>query len=449
MSGKRELLEEQLDSFDAAVRRDALERLMAMAESGEIDLPEQTDRFNMHCHSFFSYNGYGWSPSRLAWQGRVEGLCAIGLVDFDVLEGVEEFLRACGRTGLRRHAGMETRIYVPEFGGRVINSPGEPGICYHMGVGFTACEVHDEDRPLLSEFREKAQMRNRGMADRINAHLKPAAIDFDADVMPLTPAGNPTERHLCMAYDTTGRMVFPERDTRVAFWAEKLGADPEKVAECIDDPPVFQGLIRSKMMKSGGPGYAQPDPANYPLLEDVNRLILNNGAIPAFAFLDGTSEGEEAMDELLDVMMNAGAAMVNIIPDRNWNISDPETKRIKVANLNRFIENAKLRHLPIIVGTEMNAYGQRTVDDFDAPELAEHHETFLRGVHIAHAHTLLQQQAGMGYLSPWARDQFTSAAAKNRFYEAVGRTVLETDALAGITPENEAGGIEEKLGIGR
>ena len=31
------------------------------------------------------------------------------------------------------------------------------------------------------------------------------------------------------------------------------------------------------------------------------------------------------MDALLDVMVASGVAAVNIIPDRNWNIANPET----------------------------------------------------------------------------------------------------------------------------
>ena len=56
-----------------------------------------------------------------------EGL-PMGIVDFDVLDGVDEFLGACDAVGLRGSTGMETRVFVPEFADREINSPGEPGV---------------------------------------------------------------------------------------------------------------------------------------------------------------------------------------------------------------------------------------------------------------------------------------------------------------------------------
>ena len=60
-----------------------------------------------------------------------------GTVDFDCLDSVEEFLgprRA--RSASRAVASLESRVFVPELADAVINSPGEPGIAYHMGVGF-------------------------------------------------------------------------------------------------------------------------------------------------------------------------------------------------------------------------------------------------------------------------------------------------------------------------
>ena len=53
-------------------------------------------------------------------------------------------------------------------------------------------------------------------------------------------------------------------------------------------------------------------------MADMNRFILASGAIPTHAWLDGTSEGEQSIEELLAVAMGTGAAALNIIPDRNY-----------------------------------------------------------------------------------------------------------------------------------
>ncbi len=371
----------------------------------------------------------------------------MGLVDFDVLDGVEEFIDAGSSAGLRVAAGLETRVFVEDFADRVINSPGEPGISYHMGAGFVGGPVAEPG--LLDRLKAIAQDRTRGMMDRISAHLDPVRLDYEADVVPLTPKNNPTERHVCGAFDQKAKQVFPEREARIAFWAARLGLKTDQVAACLDDAPVLQGLIRSKTMKAGGVGYVQPEGQDFPKLEEVNAFTVANGAIPTFAFLDGTSPGEKCMEELLDLMMASGAAMANIIPDRNWNIKDPIQRAVKVAKLDAFIHMAANRDLPIIVGTEMNAYGQRFVDDFEADALKPHYPRFLEGAHIIHAHTLLQAWAGMGYLSDWAKDAFPDTKAKNRFFAALGAHVAtrQHPGLGELTAEASPEGVAQALGF--
>ena len=218
MSIDREKLEQQLNDFDSQTRRNALKSLLEQVHAGHITFPEQTRDFNLHCHTFFSFNGYGYSPTYLAWKGRCEGLYAMGLVDFDVLDGVDEFLEACHMVGVRACAGMETRIFVPEFDTREISSPGEPGIAYHMGVGFTATQV--QDNTLLHQLSKIAQGRNQGLVDRVNAFLDPVKLDYTKDILPLVPKGNATERHVCVAYDNKAKELFPDASSRITFWSE-------------------------------------------------------------------------------------------------------------------------------------------------------------------------------------------------------------------------------------
>ena len=133
---RKDVLERQLDDFDAMRRREALAALWRDAENGADALPRPGGEVNLHAHTFFSYNAYGYSPSKFAWLARKAGLAVAGIVDFDVLDGAEEFLEAGRLIGLKTCASLESRVFVPEFATRVINSPGEPGVAYHMGVGF-------------------------------------------------------------------------------------------------------------------------------------------------------------------------------------------------------------------------------------------------------------------------------------------------------------------------
>jgi hypothetical protein len=75
-SSEQERLEAQLNDFDPAVRWKALDDLLQMVGAGEITFPPETDFFNAHCHTFFSYNAYGYSPAALAWLGKKERIQA-------------------------------------------------------------------------------------------------------------------------------------------------------------------------------------------------------------------------------------------------------------------------------------------------------------------------------------------------------------------------------------
>ncbi|UCE48775.1 MAG: hypothetical protein JSW47_01240, partial [Phycisphaerales bacterium] len=90
-----EELERKLDSFDGDQRRAALVELCDRVAAGQVHLPEPGTDINIHCHTFFSYNTYGYSPSKFAWLARKRGLGVAGVVDFDVLDALEESLEAC------------------------------------------------------------------------------------------------------------------------------------------------------------------------------------------------------------------------------------------------------------------------------------------------------------------------------------------------------------------
>jgi hypothetical protein len=409
-------LELQLNDFSPTKRAQALEALIA---AGVRPAGEQ-ETVNLHCHTFFSFNAYGYSPIALAWLAKQKGFKALGIVDFDVLDGVEEFLNACEHLALRGSAGMETRVYIQDFSKREINSPGEPGIYYYMGIGFTSSQVPADVAPIMADMRARANHRNRVMVDRINAYLSPVMVDYDHDVLPLTPAGNATERHLLVAYTQAAASHFTDP---VPFWAGKLEHPEGKVRAQIADAPGFQNFVRAKLMKRGGVGYTQPGPDTFPSVEEVNCLIVACGALPCATWLDGMSSGEQSMEELLELLVAKGAAALNIIPDRNWNISDPEVRRVKVQKLYEVVELAKRLDLPLNIGTEMNSYGQKLVDDFDALELIPLRESFLAGANFIYGHTIMQHTLGLGYQSEWAKSYLLTRRERNAFYTQMGRLI--------------------------
>jgi hypothetical protein len=413
-------LEKGLDSFNPATRKECLLSLVEMAEEGIIQLPNQKEIANLHCHTFLSYNGYGYSPSHIAWLGRKLGAKFMGIVDFDMLDGVDEFLEACQIVKICGSAGMETRVFIPEYSDKEINSPGEPGISYHMGIGFTKSSPPAQAADLLENIRKRSEERNRGMLNKINDYLHPLIVDYEGDVLPKTPDQNATERHMLAAIIEKS---FSEIENPLQFWSEKLVIPLDEIDNLIRKKETFRSLVRKKLMKRGGVGYTQPTQNSFPLISEFHQVVITSGALPCAAWLDGTSEAEQDIENLLGLLIEKGAATINIIPDRNWNIPDPELKTKKLDNLYSVVSAAKNMYLPIIVGTEMNSYGQKLIDDFDTPELAPVKDAFIDGAYFIYGHTQMEKLWGMGWQSSWANEHFADRKSKNEFFRTAGHHI--------------------------
>ena len=350
----------EIDSLDFAVRSKVLDEAMASLRP-----------FNMHCHTFFSYNGYGYSPTHIAALAAKLGWRAAGLVDFDVLDGVDEFLAACAKLRVPAVAGMETRVYFPELAEAEINSPGEPGVAYHLGMNFRSSAVPARWQAFAADLKSKANGRTRQVVEKVNTVLSEIALDFDTEAQKRTPAGNVTERHICSAYREMAENKFSGAELE-SFWTAKIGGYSA-------DAVKLEGNIRSKLMKQGGVGYVAPKPENFPTLQEMNAFIKGCGAVPTVAWLNGLSAGEADPEALLELHVKYGAGAVTIIPDRNWRAADEEKAAKLTAAMDKFLAACAKFKLPVLAGTEMNAPGQLLADDFTVPALAKHYSQLAAG----------------------------------------------------------------------
>lgn len=408
-----------LNAFDPDARRKAFEHVL---QASREKLPPTGTNVNMHLHSFFSYNAAGWSPSRLVWEAHQAGLYAAGLCDFDVVDGLEEFLECAALAGLRGTVNVETRVYIPELAAVDINSPGEPGVAYIMGGGFFRMPSRESSAgQALEGYRARAGARNESLIARINTQVPEIAIDYAKDVQPLTPSGNATERHIVRAYVQQAQTVYPELTKRTLFWARVLDRERDVVATLQQDIPAFEEAVRSRFAKRGGLGYEQPSPGTFPGIDAFVNWVLDCGAMPLTTWLDGTNPGEADAEDLLDLMTAKGCVGVNIIPDRNWNVSDPDRQRRLVDCLDAFVAAAVKRNQPVNIGTEMNKDGLPFYDDLDGPVLKRYRECFLAGAAIMTGHTILGRYADCPYTGPRAQAEFGLPADRNRFFESVGR----------------------------
>ena len=419
-----ERLEHQLDDFDRVVAREALTPLWRAAERGEIALPEPGVEVNLHAHTFFSYNAYGYSPSKFAWLARKGGLAAAGIVDFDVLDGVDEFLEAGRLIGLRTCASLESRVFVPEFATLEINSPGEPGVAYNMGVGFPRAASH----PFLAEMRVgrgETDARDDRPRQRLSrsghARLRSRRCAADAERQ---RDRAPPVRGL-RAQGDRGRSPTP-RAARPSG-RERLGDAPAESAK-------LQGLIRAKTMKKGGVGYVAPDRGSFPEMAKMNRFVDRSGRDS-----DGRMARRRERRRTADGGVRRrrhGVGRRGAERHPRPQLRDRSSATDKVKNLYDVVALAERRGFPVIAGTEMNAPGQKFVDTFDADELKPLAPIFLRGAFIVYAHTASATRVWARLPQPVGRKRVSRRSTRRtEFFEAAGRA-LRPDA------ENKLSGVD-------
>jgi len=374
----KEILED-ISNFDKEIREKKFLELVELIKKGKIERDyEYKGYLNAHIHTFHSFNYKNWSPFRIVFEAWKKGLLYTGTVDFDTLSGIEETLLAGKFLEIKVIGGFESRVFLKEMKDKVINSPNEPGIFYLCGKGFKKVpEKNSGEWKFFENLKKIAQDRNKKVIDKINNYLSEVKIDYKEDVLPLTPSENPTERHIILAYYIKSKNNLGEKF--YDFWSEVLNIEKEKIEE-IENENMSQlyEVIRQKLIKFGGPGYVKAESSDFPLFDDVVKMVVKAEGIPIGTWLDGTNEGERSPEFFIELLKEKGIKGITIIPERNWNIKDKMEKEIKVKNLDKFMETCIKMNMPVICGTEMNKYGQPFVDNFKVPEISKYLGYFIK-----------------------------------------------------------------------
>ena len=91
-------------------------------------------------------------------------------------------------------------------------------------------------------------------------------------MLPLTPNGNATERHIVVAYiGIAEREYRGRRQTRLRSGPTGWTCPRDKVEALMQDEPAFQGVVRSRLMKRGGVGYVQPGHDTFPPVDKLHE----------------------------------------------------------------------------------------------------------------------------------------------------------------------------------
>ena len=189
-----------LEKLNAPTKKERIDNLKQILKTTTFP-PAVPQYINNHIHTTYSFSPY--SPTAAVYAARMEGLCTAGIIDHDSISGAEEFIEAAKLVDIPVTIGMEARVNMEgtRVAGRRTNNPDQVGISY-MTIQSVPHDKIDTLTAFFKPYQEARHIRNRKMVEKINALLPSLALDYDADVLPLSLAhenGGVTERHLMYA----------------------------------------------------------------------------------------------------------------------------------------------------------------------------------------------------------------------------------------------------------
>ena len=344
MVSKKELHFNNLNAKDKKRRLEALRELKLLCDTRALDVPITGRNVNNHIHTTFSFSPY--SPSKAVFMSWVDGLATTGIMDHDSVGGAEEFLDAGEIIGIPVTVGFEIRCSMKNtpFEGRRINNPDQNSVAYLAMHGIPRHMLGEADR-FLAPYREKRNVRNWKMVDKLNTLLKPfeLGLDFNTDVLPLSQysfGGSVTERHIL--YGLAANLTDREMPRHFLL-----------------------GMFKSQLVEKF---YVDAD-EELPHITDFIALAEKLGAVPAYAYLGDvgisvtgdkkTQTFEDAyLDELIPYLVDTGIKAVTYMPARN---TDEQLSRIKaLCSANELFQ---------ISGEDINSPHQKFIcDKIETPE---------------------------------------------------------------------------------
>ncbi len=324
---------EALNSPIKEERISGVKKVKEMIDRGELTPDCDMQDVNNHIHTTYSFSPY--SPSRAVVEGWKAGLKTIGIMDHDSISGAAEFVEAAEILGIAATVGIECRVRMDATPFLCnINNPDQAGVAY---VSIHGIPHHQFDRvnEFFAPYREARNLRNRKMAQNINALMAPYGItlDFEKDVMPISmthEGGSITERHILFALSL--KMIEKVGKAGIKdFLTNTVGLPlSAKVADFLSDVenPFFEydllGALKSNLVSRF---YVNAD-AECPTLDEYIAFAEEIGGISAYPYLGDVGDSvtgdkkaqkfeDSFLDELFEFLKEKGVRAITYMPSRN------------------------------------------------------------------------------------------------------------------------------------
>jgi hypothetical protein len=280
---------------------------------------------NGHIHTPYSFSAFS-AMNTIFRMAREEKIVLLGINDFYVSDGYDEFHRGCIANRIFPLFNIEFIGLLKEEqkSGIRINDPNNPGRIYFSGKGL--------DYPFHAGWRQKRQLKKliresqhqmKAMISKLNQLIqkdnKSLALSYES-IRKRYAHDLVRERHLAKAVKDLAIESFPSPDEQLHF-LETLYAG-KKSGAGISNTAALENEIRSNLLKSGGAAFVAEDEKSFLELKKIIKIITRAGGIPCYpVLLDDPSgkctEFESDYEKLLGSLNKLGIECIELIPGRN------------------------------------------------------------------------------------------------------------------------------------
>lgn len=305
---------------------------------------------NGHIHTPFSFSAFE-SIGQVFELARNENIKAVGINDFIVTDGYEEF----GQTAFRSRVfplfniefmGLDKDLQRQNIR---VNDPNNPGRIYFSGKGLRyPAENRNGISGLLKKVKDESNEQTRQMAEKLSKHLEsmgaPFALSFE-EVKKNLAKDLVRERHLAKALRIKIFEAFRTEQERAAFFNKLYNGKPSKN---LHDVSALENEIRGMLLKKGGVAFVEEDDNAFLDLDTIISVIVSLGGIPCYPVLLDDPKGmltefESDYERMFQYLSAKGVSCVELIPGRN-----------DIEKLRDFVRFFNEKQFVITFGTEHN-----------------------------------------------------------------------------------------------
>jgi hypothetical protein len=354
---------------------------------------------NGHFHTPYSFSAFK-EMKQVFLMAEKEKVNVLGINDFYTTSGYEEFTELS-------ETYKKFPLYNIEFMGLLkseqekgirINDPNNPGRIYFCGKGLDY-PVDPDSAPMktISHLFNESQIQTREMVERTSAHLvktNPALfLDYE-DILLNQTKGMLRERHIAKAIRLKVFEISNTDEERRKIFTSIFNDN-----ECKSDlntQTALEDEIRSRILKSGGPGFVKEDPKAFLDIDTIIDTIIQAGGIPTYPVLcddksDNFTDYEKDMESLFVELTNRKIYSIELIPGRN------SFDRLKEYSCffhdRKFIITFGTEHnSPEMIPLKIDTRGGKPLDE----ELIS---ISFEGACVIAAHQYLRSKKSEGYLS--------------------------------------------------